>query len=584
MIKLRQLRIAPKIRGFDTQKLSQALKQYRAKTAWGLDIGGHALKAVKIIQTSGGLLIEDLDIIEYPALKPDINFFQSQHIKETIRIFLAKHHIAKTDNVLVSIPGQFVLSRFTTVPPVDKKQLKDIVSYEAKQQIPFDLKDIVWDYQQLSEQVPAAEGIEIGLFASKRATLDHILSNIASLKPRLTALQVSPLAISNLILFDQQVDGPVIIINIETENTDIIIVDGLHLWLRSITLPTVDADLVKEIQRSMEYYRSLTKEDVHFKTILLMGNRFKDRGNVKFISDNFTYEVKVLKTLNNLKLSDKINPDFLNENLANLSVALGLAVQGLGLGRININLLPPEQIKAAEISKKKPYAIATLGCLALLLVTQYCGLHIQINHLRNSYNYHQNVLLNIKELEKKYKSAETLAQANKSVLDLVSSIDSSRFFWMEMLDKLLSLIPSNMAITSINSSWISADTFQAKDMEKQAAKSNFFQVKKTGEPTKSGSSRKLLLMGIKGESSEPRMGFIEENVLKPIKKLTLFDQRVPAFKNVEIVPGSCRQVDRKNGGEGCISFEIRWIVKSQDEIQSETQSLMPGTVTPAVKS
>ena len=584
MIKFRQLRIAPKIRGFDTQKLSQALKQYRTRTAWGLDIGGHALKAVKITQTSGGLLIEDMDILEYPALKPDVNFLQSTYIKEAIQAFLAKHHITKTDNVLVSIPGQFVLSRFTTVPPVDKKQLKDIVTYEAKQQIPFDLKDIVWDYQQLSEQVPATEGIEIGLFASKRGTLDHILSNIASLKPSLTALQVSPLAISNFIFFDRQVDGPAIIINIETENTDIVILDGLHLWLRSITLPTVDADLVKEIQRSMEYYKSLTKEEVNFKNILLIGNRFKDPSNVKFISDNFTYEVKVLKTLNNLKLSDKINPDFLNENLANLSVALGLAVQGLGLGRININLLPPEQIKAAEISKKKPYAIATLGCLALLLVTQYCGLHIQINHLRNSYNYHQNVLLNIKELEKKYKSAETLAQANKSVLDLVSSIDSSRFFWMEMLDKLLSLIPSNMAITSINSSWISADTFQAKDMEKQAAKSNFFQVKKTGEPTKSGSSRKLLLMGIKGESSEPRMGFIEENVLKPIQKLTLFDQRVPAFKNVEIVPGSCRQVDRKNGGEGCISFEIRWIVKSQDEIQSETQSLMPGTVTPAVKS
>jgi len=584
MIKFRQLRIAPKIRGFDTQKLSQALKQYRAKTAWGLDIGGQALKAVKITQTSGGLLIEDMDILEYPALKPDVNFLQSTYIKEAIQAFLAKHHITKTDNVLVSIPGQFVLSRFTTIPPVDKKQLKDIVTYEAKQQIPFDLKDIVWDYQQLSEQVPETEGIEIGLFASKRGTLDHILSNIASLKPRLTALQVSPLAISNFIFFDRQVDGPAIIINIETENTDIVILDGLHLWLRSITLSTVDADLVKEIHRSMEYYKSLTKEEVNFKNILLMGNRFKDTGNVKFITDNFTYEVKVLKTLNNLKLSDKINPDFLNENLANLSVALGLAVQGLGLGRININLLPPEQIKAAEISRKKPYAIATLGCLVLLLVTQYCGLHIQINHLRDSNNYHQNVLQNIKELEKKYKSAETLAQTNKSALDLVSSIDSSRFFWMEALDKLLYLIPKNVAIASINSSWISADTIQAKDMEKQTTKSNFPQAKKTSEPAKPGSSKKLLLMGINGESKEPRMGFIEENVLKPIQEVVLFDQKVPAFKNVEIVPGSCRQVERKNGWEGCISFEIRWIVKSQDEIQSETQSLILGTSTPAVKS
>ena len=259
MIKLRQLRIAPKMRGLNIQKLSKALKKYRAKTVWGLDIGGHALRAVKITQASGGLLIEDADIIEYPAFKPDVNFLQSQHIKEALQIFLAKHHIAKTDNVLVSIPGQFVLSRFTTVPPVDKKQLKDIVSYEAKQQIPFDLKDIVWDYQQLSERVPEMETIEIGLFASKRTTLDHILTNIASLKSRLTVLQVSPLAIANLVFFDRQVDVPAIIINIETENTDIVVVDRLHLWLRSITLSAVDADLVKEIQRSMEYYKSLTR-------------------------------------------------------------------------------------------------------------------------------------------------------------------------------------------------------------------------------------------------------------------------------------------------------------------------------------
>ena len=194
------------------------------------------------------------------------------------------------------------------------------------------------------------------------------MTNIVSLKPGLTALQVSPLAISNLIFFDRQVDGPSIIINTEAENTDIVIIDGLHLWLRSITLSAVDADLVKEIQRSMEYYKSLTKEEVNFKDILLIGNKFKDTNNVKFIADNFTYTVKVLKTLNNLKLSDKINPDFLSENLVNMGVALGLALQGLGAGRININLLPLEQIKAAEISRKKPYAMATL----LLLSTDSC--------------------------------------------------------------------------------------------------------------------------------------------------------------------------------------------------------------------
>lgn len=583
-MKYRHLHISSRVRNFSIQKVRRTLMQYRTKTAWGLDIGGHALKAVKITQTTDGLLITDMDIIEYSTHPRDVNFLPSPCIKEAVQTFLAKHNIAKTDNVLISIPGQFVLSRFTIIPPVSKKQLKDIVNYEAKQQIPFDLKDIIWDYQQLIERVPGTEGAEIGLFASKRATLDQLLTNTSPLKSKLTAIQASPLALSNFISFDQQIDGLTIIINSETENTDLIIVDDSYFWLRSIPISAIDADLVKEIQRSMEYYKSLTKEAVNFKTILLMGNKFKDPLNVKFITENFAYEVKILNTVNNLKLSGNVQPANFNENVLHLGVALGLALQGIGSGRIKINLLPRELIKAAVMAKKKPYAIVTLGCLALSFTIQYCGLHTRIAHLHHSNNQHQMVLQNIKDLERKYKNTENLAQANKSALDLVSSVDSSRFIWMEVLNKLLSLMPDNVSITSIQSAWIAADTMKTEGVTKLSPGSS--PIKKTIYPTKPDTSSKLLLMGIKGESKEPSMRFIEERILKPIQNLTVFDQKVPAFKNVEIVPGSSRQVDHKNGGESYISFEIRWIVKSRDEIQFEetSLSLANGTSTPLKKS
>ncbi len=584
-MKFHHLHIPTEIRNFGIRKLSDALTRHRTKTAWGLDIGGRALKAVKIKQTPDRLLVEDMDIIEYSAIPSDGNFLQSPAIQEAIQTFLTKHHIAKTDNVILSIPGQFVLSRFTTIPPVDKKRLRNIVSYEAKQQIPFDLKDIVWDYQQFTEQVPGAESVEIGLFASKRATLDHLLTNISPLRSRLTAIQASPLAISNFISFDQQIDGLAIIINSETENTDLIIVDSLYFWLRSIPISTVDTDLVKEIQRSMEYYKSLTKETVHFKTLFLMGNKFKDPLNVKCITDNFTYEVKVFKALNNFGLSGNISPAYFSENVLHLGAAFGLALQGVGSGRIKINLLPQELIKSAEISKKKPYAIATLGCLALSLLIQYAELHIQISHLRNSSSRYQKVLQDNKEFERKYKNAETLAQAKKSELDLISSIDSSRFTWMEILDKLLPLIPDNASITSIQSSWIDADTMKTDGTTKQMP-SGSSQAKKPATPAKPGASKKLLLMGIKGESKEPSMRFIEEHILKPIQNITLFGHRIPAFKNAEIVPGSSRQVNHKEGGDSYISFEIRWIVKSKEEIQWEENSVssINGTSTPFKKS
>lgn len=577
-MKLFPIHISFKKPDFLITKASRGFKQKKTENVWGLDIGGDALKAVKIAQTPDGIYVDDIDVIAYNALPRDMTFLQSTSIQEAILTFLTRYPITKNDKVLVSIPGQFVLSRFITIPPVDKKQLKNIISYEARQQIPFDLKDVVWDFQQLSEQLPDAEGIEIGLFASKRTTVNHIVTNIWSLKPYLSTLQISPLAIANFVLFDQQVSGPTVIVHGEVENTDIIIIDRQHLWMRSIPIFTIDASLIKEIQRSLEYYKSLTKEDVHFKNLLLMGNKFKDPAAVKYITDNFTHEVKFLTCLNTLKVSQKIPAAYLDENLSNFGVALGLALQGAGFGRLRINLLPQEFAKEIEISRKKPYAIAALGCLALAIFIQYAGSRMEIAHLRKSNEYHQKILNTIQNFEKNYKNLETLAQANKSSLDLVSSVDSARFFWMEAADKLLSIIPDNVSVTSIQSSWIDADTLKyitetthGIDTARQQKPTNFFQAKKPNALVNAGVSKKVLLMGIKGESREPSKSFIEEHILKPIQNISLFDQNVPAFKNVEIVPGSCRQVDKEGIGS-YICFEIRWVVKSPDEIQQETKS------------
>ena len=49
----------------------------------------------------------------------------------------------------ISVPGQSGLARFIKLPPVEAKKIPDIVKYEARQQIPFALEDVVWDYQPL---------------------------------------------------------------------------------------------------------------------------------------------------------------------------------------------------------------------------------------------------------------------------------------------------------------------------------------------------------------------------------------------------------------------------------------------------
>ena len=75
--------------------------------------------------------------------------------------------------------GESGLARFFKLPPVDVKKIADIVKYEARQQIPFALEDVIWDYQRMAggQEVDGfALDTEIGLFAMKREQVAKALA------------------------------------------------------------------------------------------------------------------------------------------------------------------------------------------------------------------------------------------------------------------------------------------------------------------------------------------------------------------------------------------------------------------------
>src|SRR5207244_10269400 len=108
--------------------------------------------------------IEHAKILSQPDADPD------QLVREALTQFLSRNNL-KGDTVVISVPGQSGLARFVKLPPVEEKKIADIVRFEAKQQIPFPLDEVVWDYQKLGSGV-ASDGLalepEIGLFDMKR--------------------------------------------------------------------------------------------------------------------------------------------------------------------------------------------------------------------------------------------------------------------------------------------------------------------------------------------------------------------------------------------------------------------------------
>ena len=226
-----------------------------AKTgaAWGIDVGQCALKALRCRATAAADKIEAeaYDYIEYPKIlsQPDAN--PTELVDEALKQFLSRNSV-HGDSVAISVSGQAGLARFIKLPPVEAKKIPDIVRYEAKQQIPFDLNDVIWDYQRLGigTQTEGFElDTEIGLFAMKRAAVFRALEPFDRVGIEIDYVQLTPLALYNYLLFDQLRNLPppeeydpenppesTVILSLGTDATDLVITNGYRVWQRTIPL------------------------------------------------------------------------------------------------------------------------------------------------------------------------------------------------------------------------------------------------------------------------------------------------------------------------------------------------------------
>src|SRR5437588_2598807 len=171
---------------------------------WGIDLGQCALKAIRIQEVEGQLTATAFDHVEHPKSLSQPDADPDQLTREALEKFLSRNSL-KGDVVAISVPGQSGLARFVKLPPVEEKKIGDIVKFEAKQQIPFNLEEVVWDYQKLSSGVVTdgfAMETEIGLFAIKRDTVNRYLQHFKDVNVEVHIVQMAPLSLCNFVSYD----------------------------------------------------------------------------------------------------------------------------------------------------------------------------------------------------------------------------------------------------------------------------------------------------------------------------------------------------------------------------------------------
>lgn len=371
------------------------------QTIWGIDVGKHALKALKLrLAADKTAEVVAVDYIEHPKILTQQEPDRDQLFAAALEKFLSRNDITN-DKVVVGVSGQQTLARFSKLPPVEKKKIPDIVKYEADQQIPFDMDEVVWDYQVF--QAPDSPDVEVGIFAIKRELIRGHLLHFETSGIAPYAVQSAPLALYNGMHYDGWLEeGMSVLVDIGTENTDLLVATKDSLWTRTINvggnnftealvknfklnfakaetlkrtaatskyarqifqaMRPVFADLVQELQRSLGFYTA-THRDADLTRMIGLGSAFKLPGLQKYIQQNLQLEFVKVDHFNKVRIPTPAEGPA--EGAATFVIAYGLALQGLGLAKVTSNLLPPEIAKQIIWKKKRPFFAAAAACLLL---------------------------------------------------------------------------------------------------------------------------------------------------------------------------------------------------------------------------
>ncbi len=394
----------------------------QAQGVWGIDIGQAGLKAVRLryAEAADQVLAVAFDYIPHPKILTQPDASPEELIPQALETFLSRNE-TKGDKIAISVPGHTSLVKFIKLPPVEAGKVAEIVKYEARQQIPFALEEVIWDFQTIGS--PMEEGgylleAEVGLFAMKRDQVLQHLRPFTDAKVEVELIQTAPLAMFNVLSYDmmgkrlkadeefEAGDDHVVFVDMGTDNTTLLVSNGDNIWIRNVpiggnhftrvltkdmkltfakaehlkcnatkspdpravfqSLRPVFNDYVAEIQRSIGYFSSVNRE-AKITKVVGVGNGFKLAGLQKFLQQNLQYEVERVETFQGLAGDTVLDAPLFKDNVLSFVVPYGLALQALKQTSVATTLLPPEIAVARKVRRKKPWAVVTASALLSVL-------------------------------------------------------------------------------------------------------------------------------------------------------------------------------------------------------------------------
>src|SRR5271168_3209186 len=384
------------------------------KTFLTIDFGAGSLKMAEFeVNESGRLLLKQYALRSLGAEGAQEASREAVILKALQQLVSEQGFRAK--NVNVCAPGFHVFSKFVKLPPVDTSKVTQIIQYEAQQNVPFPLAEVVWDYQILGST--ATGELEVLLVAIKSDIVEGLFRVTESAGLRLQLADVSPASLCNAFRYNYgDLDDCTMLLDIGAKTSNLLFFEKGKVYSRSINLGanSITQDFANESKLSWadaekkkisEGFVSLggayeEPENPHQAAISKIARQFMTRLHIQvnqtmqfyrgqqggsapqrlflaggasvmpytaqFFAEKLNVPVEYFNPFRNIEIDPAVNLEGLARVAHSLAEVVGLGLRNLANCPVEMNLMPESTLRWRNFNEKKPYLLCAIFSLVLV--------------------------------------------------------------------------------------------------------------------------------------------------------------------------------------------------------------------------
>jgi type IV pilus assembly protein PilM len=397
----------------------------------------------------------------------------------------------------IAISGQAVFPRYVPLPPVSRDKVRQIVQYEAEQNVPFPIDEVVWDYQLIVDE----DGEQsVMLVAAKTESVTRLTRSVqdAGLEPEV--VDAAPMALYNVVRYNYpDLTGCTMVLDIGARASNLVFIEDQRIFSRSIPvagnavtqeimkefdIPFDEAEALKasvgfvalggvyggtnddvaervskivrnvvarlhaEVNRSINFYRGQQGGSAPNLVLLTGGGSVIEHMDT-FFREKLRVDVEYLNPFINIPVGPDVDSESISRDITLLGEGAGLALRRALACPVEISLMPPDLVAAKVLQKRQPFfALAAVG-LALVMLCWWMYFYRMRVMLGTRVQQVEARIADLTGLSSRLQDAIRHREAEQHKVDLLLGVAESRTQWIRTIEAVHDCLLEGMWLTRI---------------------------------------------------------------------------------------------------------------------------------------